>query len=188
MIGIALAATAGAATWSLLEYVIHRWLGHGRRLRGNPFGVEHLRHHVEGDYFAPTWKKAAVVTPFALAVGTPAYALAGPAGVGYIGGLVALYVVYEWFHRREHTHGGVGPYGRWARRHHFHHHLVDARTNFGVTSPLWDIVFGTYRVPGVIKVPARLTMVWLVDPATGAVRERHADTFVLRRGAQPAGH
>ena len=142
---------------------------------------------MEGDYFAVPWKKAAVTTPFAAALAGPGWLLAGTTGLAYVAGLVAFYVVYEWLHRSEHTHGGVGPYGRWARRHHFHHHLVDARTNFGVTSPLWDLVFRTYRSPGVIKVPPRLTMRWLVDPATGAVRPRHADTFTLgaRRGAQP---
>jgi hypothetical protein len=54
-----LAAVAGAAAWTFLEYVIHRWLGHHPRLRGNPFGVEHVRHHSEGNYFAPNRKKAA---------------------------------------------------------------------------------------------------------------------------------
>ena len=55
---IAVAAIVGALTWSFLEYVIHRWLGHDRRFRGNPFGVEHIRHHAEGGYFAPNKKKA----------------------------------------------------------------------------------------------------------------------------------
>ncbi len=54
---IAVAAIVGALTWSFLEYVIHRWLGHDRRFRGNPFGVEHIRRHAEGGYFAPNKKR-----------------------------------------------------------------------------------------------------------------------------------
>jgi sterol desaturase/sphingolipid hydroxylase (fatty acid hydroxylase superfamily) len=95
-------------------------------------------------------------------------------------GLVTFYGVYEWLHRREHTHAGIGAYGRWARRHHFHHHFVDGRRNHGVTTPIWDLVFGTYARPERIRVPAKLCMAWLLDPATGAIRERHAATYELR--------
>ena len=36
--------------------------------------------------------------------------------------------------------------------------------NHGVTTPVWDLVFGTYeRVEGPVKVPRRLAMRWLVD-------------------------
>jgi len=176
-----LAALAGVATWTFLEYVIHRWLGHDRRFRGNPFGVEHIQHHIVGDYFAPTWKKVIVAAVVAAVFAAGTIALVGIViGTGYVVGLMVCYTAYEVLHRREHTHGGIGPYGRWARRHHFHHHLVDARTNFGVTSPVWDVVFGTYRKPAVIKVPPRLAMVWLVDRETGAVHPRYADSFVLR--------
>jgi sterol desaturase/sphingolipid hydroxylase (fatty acid hydroxylase superfamily) len=175
------AAALGAFTWTFLEYVIHRWLGHFRPLRRNPFGVEHVRHHVEGDYFAPAYKKLLVTALSGALLGVPAIAVAGrAAGAAYVAGLMGLYGAYEVLHRLEHVWAGIGPYARWARKHHFHHHFVDARTNHGVTSPLWDLVFGTYRKPGVIPVPRKLCMAWLKDPATGNVRAAHADAFVLR--------
>lgn len=175
------AAACGVASWTLVEYLLHRWMGHDRRFRGNPFGVEHVRHHSEGDYFAPTWKKGLAAAAFTAVVIGPALALAGRAdGLAYVAGLVGFYGVYEWLHRREHTHAGIGPYGRWARRHHFHHHFVDVRVNHGVTSPIWDLVFGTYEKPGVIRVPVKLRMAWLVDPATGDVRREHAARYELR--------
>jgi sterol desaturase/sphingolipid hydroxylase (fatty acid hydroxylase superfamily) len=118
----------------------------------------------------------------------PAIAIAGTApGIAYVAGLIGFYGVYEVLHRLEHTSAGIGPYARWARRHHFHHHFVDARENHGVTSPLWDVVFGTYRKPGPIKVPPKLCMPWLKDPETGDIRAAHADTFVLGKTADPAG-
>jgi dihydroceramide fatty acyl 2-hydroxylase len=176
-----LAIAMGVLTWTLLEYVIHRWMGHDRRFRRSPFGVEHIRHHVEGNYFAPTWKKvvaAAIVAPI---VGTPAIALVGVThGALYVAGLLGFYAVYEWLHRREHTHAGFGAYGRFVRRHHFHHHFVDGRKNHGVTTPLWDFVFGTYEHPSQIKVPRKLCMDWLIDPATGDVHAAHARTYSLR--------
>jgi len=175
------AALCGVLTWTLLEYLIHRWMGHDRRFRRTPFGVEHVRHHIEGDYFAPTWKKLIAAALFIGVLIAPAIAIAGTArGAAYVLGLVGFYGVYEWLHRREHTHAGIGPYGRWARRHHFHHHFADGRVNHGVTSPLWDLVFRTYVTPGVIRVPAKLCMAWLLDPATGEIRREHAATYQLR--------
>jgi sterol desaturase/sphingolipid hydroxylase (fatty acid hydroxylase superfamily) len=176
------AAACGVLTWTLLEYLIHRWMGHDRRFRRSPFGVEHVRHHAEGNYFAPTWKKVAIASVVAPVLCGPAIAIAGLApGIAYVAGLVCFYGLYEWLHRREHTHAPIGPYGRWARRHHLHHHFVDARTNHGVTTPLWDLVFGTYQSPTIIKIPPRLCMAWLLDPATGDVRAEHAGTYQLAR-------
>lgn len=176
---IGAAAAAGALAWTFLEYVIHRWLGHDGRFRGNPFGVEHVRHHAEGNYFAPTPKKLAVAALVAVVVGVPAALVGGAIGLAGIGGLLVAYGAYEVLHRREHTHAGIGRYGRWARAHHFHHHFVDPRVNHGVTSPFWDVVFGTYRRAGHIPVPRKLAMPWLLDGA-GALRPEHAARYALR--------
>ena len=179
------AILCGVLTWTLLEYMIHRWMGHDRRFRRTPFGVEHVRHHSEGAYFAPTWKKLAIAAVVGPLLCGPAIAIAGVGpGVAYVAGLLGFYGLYELQHRRDHTHAGIGPYGRWARKHHFHHHFVDPRTNHGVTSPVWDVVFRTYRAPGLITVPPRLCMVWLVEPSTGTIRAEHAETY--RLGKQPA--
>ncbi len=174
-------ALLGAFTWTFLEYVIHRFLGHVPRLRKNPFGVEHVRHHIEGNYFAPSWKKLLVAMLFSAILCVPAIALAGRLGVAYVAGLMGFYGVYELLHRLDHVSPGFGPYGRWQRKHHFYHHFVDARMNHGVTSPIWDFVFGTYRKPGVITVPKKLCMSWLKDPETGDIRAVHSSTFVLKR-------
>jgi sterol desaturase/sphingolipid hydroxylase (fatty acid hydroxylase superfamily) len=175
------AVAAGVLTWTLLEYMIHRWMGHDRRFKRTPFGVEHIRHHIEGNYFSPSWKKMLVAGAAALVVSVPAIAIGGVAhGLGFVAGLVAFYTAYEVLHRREHTSAGIGPYGRWARRHHFHHHFVDGRANHGVTSPLWDLVFGTYQTPTVIPVPRKLCMSWLLDPGTGEVHAAHAGVYRLR--------
>lgn len=163
----------GALTWTLLEYLIHRWLGHDRRFRKSPFGIEHVRHHIEGDYFAPLWKKLIAAAFFA------GVAII-PAPLEYVLGLVGFYGIYEVLHRLEHVFAGIGPYGRWARRHHFHHHFVDGRKNHGVTSPIWDFVFGTYERPTIIRVPAKLCMSWLRDPATGNIRAEHAHVYQMR--------
>jgi len=178
---IAAALFLGAFTWTLLEYGIHRYLGHHPRVRKNPFAKEHIRHHVEGDYFAPWWKKAAAAVALAALVIGPAVFLASLwTGIAWVTGLVSFYLFYEVLHRLEHVHGGFGAYGRWARRHHFYHHFVDARFNHGVTTPLWDHVFGTHRAPEVITVPRRLMMPWLGDLEHG-VRPEFAGSFALKK-------
>ena len=185
MLPVVVATLAGVLTWSLLEYLIHRFLGHQHRR--NPFAVEHIRHHAEGNYFAPTWKKFGVAIGAAALILPPAMLCLGSVtGGAYVAGFIGFYGVYEFLHRREHTHAGIGPYGRWARRHHFTHHFVDARFNHGVTSPLWDLVFGTYKKPTVIQVPRKLCMPWLKDEASGEIKREWADTYRLPIRRTPA--
>ncbi len=185
---IAAGALLGALTWSFLEYVIHRWLGHDARLRPNPFATEHVRHHGQGNYFAPAYKKALATVAALAIVAPPAIHAAGPVvGGAYAAGLVGFYLAYEVLHRLEHTWAGLGPYGRWARRHHFWHHFGNPARNHGVTSPLWDHVFGTYEAPGLIVVPERLKMRWLEDPGTGELRVELAPFYALRRTKETPG-
>ena len=108
---------------------------------------------------------------------------AWPLGVGWAAG----YAAYEQFHWREHHRPPLGPWERDARRRHFAHHFGAARTNYGVTTALWDRVFGTFRPPVTVRVPARLAMPWLFA-GDGAVRARFADDYVLvgTRHSHPA--
>jgi sterol desaturase/sphingolipid hydroxylase (fatty acid hydroxylase superfamily) len=176
-----LAAAAGAFTWTLLEYVFHRWLGHDARTRPNFFAHEHIRHHSEGNYFAPAHKKIAAAVVFALlAVGPCLWVGGAVIGPAYLGGLLVMYAAYEILHRREHTHPGMTPRMRRLRRHHFHHHFADPSSNHGVTTTFWDRVFGTYREPSMIRVPRSLAMDWLIDPATGDINAAFQGHYQLR--------
>ena len=171
----------GAIAWTFLEYVIHRWLGHDVRTRPNPFAAEHIRHHSQGDYFAPAWKKALSAVLFVAVLVWPSTSLAGPlAGSSFVVGLVAMYLAYEVLHRRDHTHPGRGSYMRFLRRHHFYHHFTSPDFNHGVTTPIWDWVFGTLRAPGLIRVPRKLAMSWLIDARSGKVHPAYAEHFELR--------
>ncbi len=179
MTGVVAAFIAGAFTWSFLEYCIHRWLGH--KHRRNPFAAEHIRHHSQGDYFAPAWKKVVVALMTTGVVLLPAAVIGGLSfGAAYTVGLVGFYLFYEVLHRRLHTHAGTPRYGRWVRRHHFYHHFVDPSKNHGVTSPVWDVLFGTYTRPGLILVPEKLKMRWLTGE-DGEVRAPFATDYRLRR-------
>ncbi len=184
-----LAALLGAFTWSFAEYAIHRWLGH--LYTRNPFGHEHQAHHRQAHYFSPTFKKVAVAAPALLLLAVPATLLAGPLhGAAFTLGFAAFYTTYELTHRRLHTRPPTGPWSRFLRKHHYHHHFRSARTNHGVTSPLWDWVFRTYAPADVIPVPERKLMTWLIDPQSGDVRaDLQADYTILRqRRSHPNPH
>lgn len=181
------AALGGVLLWSFLEYALHAWAGHWARGRTD-FSREHLAHHADTRYFSPARKKVRAATPAVAATALLGSALLGaPLGCAAAGGLALAYAGYEVLHRRLHTHPPRGPYGRWARKHHFHHHFAGPGTNHGVTSPIWDIVFGTLARPGRIRVPARHAMDWLLDPATGEVRLEHRADYEVagRRAAAP---
>ena len=172
---------AGCASWSLAEYCIHRWAGHDKRFRPNFFEVEHTRHHARGNYFAPSWKKAAAAAVVLALVAPIASFAVGPAlGFTYAVGFAGFYGTYEWVHRRAHNHAGFGAYGRYLRRHHFWHHFENPKANHGVTSPIWDFVFRTHEVPEVIRVPKKLAMAWLINDDGSAVRPEFEGPYTLR--------
>jgi sterol desaturase/sphingolipid hydroxylase (fatty acid hydroxylase superfamily) len=177
-----LAFVLGVGSWTATEYLLHRLAMHEMRGRGLA-SKEHLKHHADVTYFAPTSKKllsAAATT----AVAYPAAAVATDRrwAASYVTGLISMYFTYELLHRRTHTHPPRGAYSRWMRRSHLHHHFGSPMTNHGVTTPVWDKAFGTYQDPGVVTVPRRMAPVWLLD-ADGEVRPELAADYQVKGGA-----
>jgi len=178
-------ALAGVFGWTFTEYAMHNWRGHKGKGR-NDFSKEHLAHHAKSNYFTPARKKvmgaiqvSAVVLPLGWFVMDLAH------GAVLTVSFVGSYAAYELLHRRLHTHPPKGFYGRWARKHHFFHHFSRPNHNHGVTSPIWDAVFGTLTPVDVVRVPVKQAMVWLVDPATGEVFESlRGDYEIVRRGSR----
>ena len=176
---LVLCAAGGVLTWSLLEYCLHRFIGHlpGGRNAGTR---EHLAHHTEPTYFTPFARKLVVAVPVLGGLGVLAAPLAGlGASLGYVAGVIAGWCLYEWVHRRIHTHPPRSFYGRWARRHHLAHHFVAPKMNHGVTSPLWDIVLGTYQPVNSVRVPRKHArgLPWLLD-GDGVAREYTRDYVI----------
>ena len=173
-----LTLVAGAASWTLVEYLLHRFVFHGSSPRSIGAG-EHRQHHARPDYFAPWWQKALVALVVTAAV-LPALAFVAGAEISlwFTLGFIAMYLLYEVLHRRAHTQPPRGRYGRWRRRNHFAHHFGDPGRAHGVTSPVWDRVFGTRLPLEPVRVPRRLAMPWLVDE-DGRIREAFASDYVL---------
>jgi sterol desaturase/sphingolipid hydroxylase (fatty acid hydroxylase superfamily) len=169
----------GVALWTFGEYVLHRFAMHALKGRGLA-SREHLRHHAQQDSVLESWYFAWTgVVLVGGALGALAALLLGPVGVALGVGWVGAYGFYDWIHWRAHRRPIAHPYERWVRRHHFHHHFGHPLANQGVTTPVWDLVFGTYeRVDGKVRVPRRLAMVWLVGD-DGEVRPEYADDYEL---------
>ncbi len=185
LISLTLPLLAGVAMWSFTEYAMHNWYGHVAKGR-NHFSRQHLLHHARKDFFAPPIEKAlaalgasAIVFPLAiLASGVLSGVLFG---LGFVG----MYLMYELVHWRAHRAPPTGPYSRWVRRNHFSHHFSNPKENHGVTSPIWDLVFRTWKDPGVVRVPRRHAMDWLTD-AQGAVLPQFQADYVLVGGKRKA--
>ncbi|MGV3759674.1 MAG: sterol desaturase family protein [Actinomycetota bacterium] len=169
----------GFALWSFAEYLMHRFAMHEAKGRGMA-SREHLKHHAERDSVLESWYFAWTgVVLVGFGWGWLASRLVGPVGWALGLGWVAAYGVYDWIHWRAHRRPIANPYERFVRRHHFHHHFGHPMANHGVTTPFWDMVFGTYeRVEGPVRVPRRLAMVWLTDEE-GAVKPEYATDFEL---------
>jgi sterol desaturase/sphingolipid hydroxylase (fatty acid hydroxylase superfamily) len=130
----------GFAAWTLLEYLVHRFVFHrysvGRRL--------HQLHHDHPN--DPDAERSSLSTPLiAFPIGFLLIATAGVedgsaifAGLllGYLAFITVHYAVHRW---------PIGP-NSWlysAKLRHLTHHRFE-NCNFGVTTSSWDIVFRTY--------------------------------------------
>ena len=143
----------GALAWTLIEYGLHRFLFHvnipGAGIR-RIVNSSHLEHHEDPRDAA----RILVQTAYALAVSA---VVAGAVAAmcrdlfstaGILAGIWAGFLYYESVHYRVHVTSANGPLVTRQRRAHFYHHFHDAGRCFGVTTPLWDYVFGTWRVQG----------------------------------------
>jgi sterol desaturase/sphingolipid hydroxylase (fatty acid hydroxylase superfamily) len=136
-------ALFGLVLFSFVEYCFHRWLFHG------PVQVleqGHRKHHEEPQahdslpFFLP---------PFValLLAGSLSLALPASAALLFTGGMAAGYAAYGLTHTIFHTVRFRRPLAkRWAAAHHIHHY--HPHSNFGVTTPLWDILLKTRYVAG----------------------------------------
>ena len=168
---------SGVVLWTLLEYTLHRFVFH-RRMLGASASKEHLLHHAKVDYFAHWSIKVAIAVPVLLAIMTLASLLVGwQLGTSVPMGVLAGYSFYEVLHRRIHLRAPLNAYGRWARRHHLLHHFGKSDMNHGVTSPIWDLAFGTLAPHTTVRIPRQhaAKFPWLLEGAN--VRASYAADY-----------
>ena len=149
--------------WTLTEYMLHRFLGHEHRGK-NFFKAEHFQHHARFNYFAPAYKKAlSAVILFAilLALGSLVFPVLNV--LAFLIGFFGMGTLYEVTHFRYHSKNPVAKIFIVLRKHHFYHHFHNPKVNHGVTSRIWDRIFGTFTPVEKVNIPEQMIMNWLMD-------------------------
>lgn len=183
---VVLVLAAGVALWTFAEYVLHRFAMHALNGRGI-MSREHLEHHVGSgwSFGSTTLLSWAGVILLGLVLWSPiGWLLVGSPGLALGFGWCVGYAGYEHQHAAAHLRGPRGRYSTWLRRHHFHHHFGHPRSNHGVTTSLWDHLFGTYERPERVRVPRRLAQPWMLDG--DGLRPGLRDDYVLVGSSDPA--
>lgn len=150
----------GTLAWTLLEYLVHRYILHGRFPEGpgmiqrwlhRSFDSLHTEHHArpwDGNHINGTIKDTWLYASLFAALSFLAPLPTAPA---FFAGVIQTYVVEEWVHQSVHfiaVYRLRGAYWRYITRHHLYHHSPrGSELAFGLTNGFWDIAFDT-RIPG----------------------------------------
>jgi sterol desaturase/sphingolipid hydroxylase (fatty acid hydroxylase superfamily) len=137
------AAVCGAMMWTLTEYLVHRFVYHKVRILMDLHGMHHSRpRDLIG---APIWVSIVSFSSFFFLLALLwDVEIAG----GMTSGLIVGYVLYLLIHNA--VHRWQLDEKSWMRSHrlrHLRHHHHPVPGNFGVTTGIWDLVFGTAIVP-----------------------------------------
>lgn len=159
----------GLFIWTFLEYLLHRFAFHAPAhvmketheisaglaldqpvipelptLRHVIYFIFHGVHH---EY--PSDSRRLVMPPIAsLPMGIVAWFvfswIFGDAAIPAFAGLLLGYLIYDTTHFVVHHKAVPTAFGKLLKRDHMRHHFLDPDEDYGVSSPLWDIVFRTY--------------------------------------------
>jgi sterol desaturase/sphingolipid hydroxylase (fatty acid hydroxylase superfamily) len=135
------AGVAGFVMWTLLEYILHRAVLHKK----THFAPMHGEHHASPLAYigTPAWISVSVLSACVL---LPVWWWVGfNVADGLTVGVMLGYWWYGVVHHVIHHHSNTSSpsYFNALRAWHMRHHYSPKSGNFGVTTSLWDRVFGT---------------------------------------------
>jgi sterol desaturase/sphingolipid hydroxylase (fatty acid hydroxylase superfamily) len=138
-VGVVSYALAGLFGWTFLEYLVHRWLFHHAPV---------LRRMHEAHHTAPRGYVASPPGFLPAAAILIAYGLFWSWGTSAVAavsaGALTGYLFYSFVHHATHHLPHLNhAYFMQARRRHMLHHFGSQDADFGVTTGVWDRVFGT---------------------------------------------
>jgi dihydroceramide fatty acyl 2-hydroxylase len=138
---------AGVLIWTLTEYWLHRLVFHwepdhplGSRLH---FIIHGVHHDHPNDRLRLVMPPAVSLPLAALFLGAFTLIFGTPAAYPIFSGLIIGYLTYDYTHYHLHHHTPRTTLGKRLREQHMRHHFQDHRYGFGVSSPLWDLIFRT---------------------------------------------
>ena len=164
----------GFFSWTLAEYLLHRYLFHferdtplGRRMHFLLHGI----HHED-----PQDPTRLVMPPLlAIPIGASLFLIfrtvLGPVWTyPFYAFFIFGYLCYDYMHYAHHHFSPRSRVGIRLKKNHMNHHYVETDAFWGVSSPIWDYVFGT---AGSTKPPKK------VEPISrGSARTGRADPIV----------
>jgi sterol desaturase/sphingolipid hydroxylase (fatty acid hydroxylase superfamily) len=144
--GSAGTALAVAAAWPLIEYLAHRFFFHWTPKNpavAKALYLVHQYHHDFPNERSRNMFPLVVSLPLALAAWLVFWA-ALPRDAALVGfaTIVLCFTYYDLVHYLHHL---PTPWLPGLRRRHMLHHFRDPDANFGVTTSLWDRIFGTLK-------------------------------------------
>ncbi|MEE9299841.1 MAG: sterol desaturase family protein [Alphaproteobacteria bacterium] len=162
---IAVAVSASCLIYALVWYFLHRFVLHGRFLYRSSHTAAlwkrvHYDHHQDPHDLGVLFGAVHTTLPTVFIVTAPmGWLIGGPAGsaAAFAAGLF-ITCFYEFCHCIQHL--AYTPRRRLFQRVkklHLAHHFHNEQGNFGITSFLWDHVFGTYY-PSPPRVPRSATV------------------------------
>ncbi|RCI06724.1 fatty acid alpha-hydroxylase [Rhizopus stolonifer] len=142
--------TLGVCIWTLLEYLLHRFLFHydDRMPENQWMFLLHFTLHGFHHYL-PMDRLRLVVPPALLVVlAYPWIMLAhmlfpSPMAFGVVAGGMFGYVCYDLTHYYLHHARVISFHFSEMKKYHLAHHYKDFEAGYGITSKLWDYVFKT---------------------------------------------
>jgi sterol desaturase/sphingolipid hydroxylase (fatty acid hydroxylase superfamily) len=144
---LALLSLAGVAIWTLTEYWLHRLFFHwepdnafGHRMH---FIIHGIHHDHPNDKLRLVMPPAVSIPLAALFFGLFTLTFGTPAAFSIFAGFIAGYLFYDYTHYYVHHFVPKSKLGKHLREQHMRHHFQDHRFGYGVSSPLWDVVFRT---------------------------------------------
>jgi sterol desaturase/sphingolipid hydroxylase (fatty acid hydroxylase superfamily) len=141
----------GILFWTLTEYSLHRWVFHLRvpgRLGDRFHELFHGIHHEQAD--DPT---RLVMPPVVSILLASAFYLGFESLLGARSAtpLFAFFIVgylgYDYIHYYVHHFNPKTALGKFLKKNHMLHHYAADEAKWGVSNPLWDLVFDTYKMP-----------------------------------------
>jgi sterol desaturase/sphingolipid hydroxylase (fatty acid hydroxylase superfamily) len=137
----------GLFGWTLTEYWLHRLVFHwepdhpvGARLH---FIIHGVHHDHPNDRLRLVMPPGASIPLALLFLGLFILLFGTPAAYPIFAGFITGYLGYDYTHYHLHHHTPKTETGRRLREQHMRHHFQDHRYGYGVSTPLWDVVFGT---------------------------------------------
>lgn len=178
----------GCILWTFVEYFLHRFAGHEILFRPKlylfilrHFRKEHQKHHFIRGFFGETSQKliATIIILFLMAIAMT-FIFDLYRGVFISAGFASMYLTYELFHRFIHVRKPRSKVGKILRKHHLYHHFMDSSKNHGVTTKIWDKVFGTFVETSeiLVEVNQRFVFPWMLENGVLAT-ELESDYILL---------